>query len=287
MPPSWSCSAGSQRDAGWRDGSRRSAPFPGVRGAGDRDRAGAGLAGPQAGPVRLRHLPAGRGGASPTPSASAWDPEDRRIVFITKALGDHTGRLAKSLRVGQSVTVEGPYGCFTFGRCGAAPGLDRRRYRHHPLRCPHEASGAPARRRGAAAPAGRSVPHHPPRSTRLPCPACATTPRAAGVRLHILVDARDGRLTARAHSRGRAGLVRGQLLVLRAQRLRHCVAAGPGRARGAGRAALPPGALRHALGRFATVWTHFGGAAGRAKTARTQTLANRSPFNVLEQSQPT
>lgn len=38
----------------------------------------------------------------------------RRLVFITKALGDHTGRLRERLKIGMPVTVEGPYGCFDF-----------------------------------------------------------------------------------------------------------------------------------------------------------------------------
>ncbi|NMF88271.1 ferredoxin reductase family protein [Aromatoleum petrolei] len=53
-------------------------------------------------------------GAHPYTIASAWSPDDRRLVFITKALGDHTGRLRDRLKVGMPVTVEGPYGCFDF-----------------------------------------------------------------------------------------------------------------------------------------------------------------------------
>lgn len=53
-------------------------------------------------------------GAHPYTIASAWDPDQRRIVMITKALGDHTSKLPERLRVGQPVTVEGPYGCFDF-----------------------------------------------------------------------------------------------------------------------------------------------------------------------------
>ena len=55
-----------------------------------------------------------REGAHPYTIASAWNPADRRLVFITKALGDHTLRLRHWLRVGMPVTVEGPYGCFDF-----------------------------------------------------------------------------------------------------------------------------------------------------------------------------
>ena len=55
-----------------------------------------------------------REGAHPYTIASAWRAEDHRIVFITKALGDHTRRLPERLKVGMPVTVEGPYGCFDF-----------------------------------------------------------------------------------------------------------------------------------------------------------------------------
>ncbi|WP_428035407.1 ferredoxin reductase family protein [Amphritea sp.] len=55
-----------------------------------------------------------REGAHPYTIASAWNPDERRIVFITKALGDHTGRLREQLTTGMPVTVEGPYGCFDF-----------------------------------------------------------------------------------------------------------------------------------------------------------------------------
>lgn len=55
-----------------------------------------------------------REGAHPYTIASAWDPALRRIVFITKALGDHTRRLHERLKPGLPVVVEGPYGCFDF-----------------------------------------------------------------------------------------------------------------------------------------------------------------------------
>ncbi len=53
-------------------------------------------------------------GAHPYTIASAWHPDEQRIVFITKALGDHTGRLHETLEAGMPVSIEGPYGCFTF-----------------------------------------------------------------------------------------------------------------------------------------------------------------------------
>ena len=53
-------------------------------------------------------------GAHPYTIASTWDATERRIVFIIKALGDHTSKLHQILKVGDVVTVEGPYGCFNF-----------------------------------------------------------------------------------------------------------------------------------------------------------------------------
>ncbi|MBB5509111.1 ferredoxin reductase family protein [Paraburkholderia atlantica] len=53
-------------------------------------------------------------GAHPYTIASAWNPRVPRVVFLTKELGDHTSRLKDRLREGMPVTVEGPYGCFTF-----------------------------------------------------------------------------------------------------------------------------------------------------------------------------
>lgn len=53
-------------------------------------------------------------GAHPYTIASAWNPQQPQVTFITKALGDHTSRLPQTLHVGDLVTIEGPYGCFTF-----------------------------------------------------------------------------------------------------------------------------------------------------------------------------
>lgn len=55
-----------------------------------------------------------REGAHPYTIASAWDPAQRCLVFVTKALGDHTSRLPERLQPGMPVEVEGPYGCFDF-----------------------------------------------------------------------------------------------------------------------------------------------------------------------------
>lgn len=52
--------------------------------------------------------------AHPFTIASAWNEQQQQLVFITKALGDHTRSMMESLKVGDSVQVEGPYGCFDF-----------------------------------------------------------------------------------------------------------------------------------------------------------------------------
>lgn len=52
-------------------------------------------------------------GAHPFTIASS-DHGDGQVTFQIKALGDYTKRLEHKLKVGQSVTVEGPYGRFNF-----------------------------------------------------------------------------------------------------------------------------------------------------------------------------
>lgn len=53
-------------------------------------------------------------GAHPYTIASAWDPRVPQVVFCKKELGDHTSGLKDRLTAGMPVTVEGPYGRFTF-----------------------------------------------------------------------------------------------------------------------------------------------------------------------------
>lgn len=48
------------------------------------------------------------------PYTIAWDPDEHRLTFITKALGYYTAHLSERLRVSMPVTVEGPYGGFDF-----------------------------------------------------------------------------------------------------------------------------------------------------------------------------
>ncbi|WP_079432972.1 ferric reductase-like transmembrane domain-containing protein [Zoogloea sp. LCSB751] len=127
-------------------------------------------------------------GAHPYTIASAWDAAERRIVFITKALGDHTGRLRDSLRVGMPVRVEGPYGCFDFEDkkprqiwIGAGIGI----------------TPFVARMKQLARDAGtqRIDLFHPTADfEQAAIDKLVADAAAAGVRLHLLVGKRDGRL---------------------------------------------------------------------------------------------
>lgn len=129
-----------------------------------------------------------REGAHPYTIASAWNPDDRRIVFITKALGDHTGRLRERLKVGMPVTVEGPYGCFDFGDAqprqiwigagiGITPFIARLKQR-------------------AATPEARTIDLFHPTTDFDPTAIDRLTADAdaAGVHMHLLVSSKDGRL---------------------------------------------------------------------------------------------
>ena len=53
-------------------------------------------------------------GQHPFTIASAWHPEERKIAFVAKELGDFTGTLKDRARIGAPVEIEGPYGSFTF-----------------------------------------------------------------------------------------------------------------------------------------------------------------------------
>ncbi|WP_018181048.1 ferredoxin reductase family protein [Kaistia granuli] len=127
--------------------------------------------------------------------ASDWQPDRPRITFVTKALGDHTSRLRERLRVGQEVRVEGPYGCFTFdddcthqiwvgGGIGITPFIARMK---HLALC-------------AAAPdwpEGQKVDlfHTTSDVDAAALARLDADAKAAGARLHLLISARDGRLT--------------------------------------------------------------------------------------------
>lgn len=127
-------------------------------------------------------------GAHPYTIASAWNPADRHLTFITKALGDHTSRLRERLKVGMPITVEGPYGCFDFedaqshqvwigAGIGITPFVARLKHR-------------------AATPDTKVVDLFHPTADfeQAAIDRLTADADAAGVRLHLLVDGKDGRL---------------------------------------------------------------------------------------------
>lgn len=129
-----------------------------------------------------------REGPHPYTIASAWDAQARRIVFITKALGDHTSKLHDNLRGGQRVTVEGPYGRFDFhdqrprqiwigAGIGITPFIARMQQR-------------------ARTPSPQEIDlfHPTGEFAQAAIDKLTADARAADVRLHLLVSPRDGRL---------------------------------------------------------------------------------------------
>lgn len=132
-----------------------------------------------------------RDGAHPYTLASAWDPTEPRIGFVAKALGDHTGKLAETLKPGMPVTVEGPYGCFTFeddcpvqiwvgGGIGVTPFI---------------AAMKALKRQGG--PGRREVHlfHTTSQIDQAALDRLEQDAREAGIHWHLTIDARDGRLT--------------------------------------------------------------------------------------------
>lgn len=135
-------------------------------------------------------------GAHPYTIASDWNDKDRRITFVTKELGDHTSRLREKLHVGQDVKIEGPYGCFDFdngqphqiwigGGIGITPFIAGMKHialqrRAHPDQA----------HRPAIDLFHTTADHDETAIAKLKADA-----EAAGIRLHVLVDARDGLLT--------------------------------------------------------------------------------------------
>jgi predicted ferric reductase len=128
-------------------------------------------------------------GAHPFTITSAW-VGDGRLGFLIKGLGDYTRRLPTILRPGDAVRIEGPYGCFDFegGRrqqvwVGAGIGITPFVARMQHL---------------AAHPDGRRIDLFHPTAVDDPLALgrLRSDAAAAGVHLHVLVDARDGRLDA-------------------------------------------------------------------------------------------
>jgi predicted ferric reductase len=134
-------------------------------------------------------------GAHPYTIASGWREEIPRITFVVKKLGDHTQRLREKLRVGQSVKVEGPYGRFTFdddcarqiwigGGIGITPFIGRMK---HMARYKEEQDW----------PEGQQIDlfHSTADVDNEALDKLAGDAKSADVRLHVLIDARDGWLT--------------------------------------------------------------------------------------------
>ncbi|TJV72636.1 MAG: ferric reductase [Mesorhizobium sp.] len=134
-------------------------------------------------------------GAHPYTIASGWNDGDRKITFVTKELGDHTSRLRQKLSVGQHVRIEGPYGCFDFengqprqiwigGGIGITPFIAGMK---------HIALERQAKREQLLPAVDlfhTTADYDEKAIVKLKADA-----EAANIRLHIFVDARDGRLT--------------------------------------------------------------------------------------------
>lgn len=134
-------------------------------------------------------------GAHPFTIASCWNDRDRRINFVTKELGDHTRQLRDVLQVGQPVKIEGPCGCFDFdngqprqiwigGGIGITPFIAGMKHiaqqrREHPDR------PSPV----------IDLFHSTTDYDETAIGKLEEDAQAAAIRLHVLVDARDGRLT--------------------------------------------------------------------------------------------
>lgn len=129
-------------------------------------------------------------GPPPYTIASAWSEQERRITFIAKGLGDHTRRLPEKLHVGQEVRIEGPYGCFSFdddcarqiwigGGIGITPFIARMQYL--------------AQSAGGARPE-IDLFYSTAEVDEEALDKLKADAAAAHIRLHVLIDTRDGRL---------------------------------------------------------------------------------------------
>lgn len=135
-------------------------------------------------------------GAHPFTIASAWNPSEHRLTFIAKELGDYTQCLPDTLRIGQPVKVEGPYGCFTFdddcarqiwigGGIGITPFIARMK------QLAMDRQGYSGRQRTQTI----DLFHTTTDWSEDAIGKLAADAEAAGVRLHVLHDPRDGLLT--------------------------------------------------------------------------------------------
>ena len=130
-----------------------------------------------------------REGAHPFTISSAWSG-DGHMNFLIKELGDYTRVLPQRLKVGDPVKIEGPYGCFNFnsecarqiwvgGGIGITPFVARmEELKLQPFDRPVDLFYA------TASPYNLAI--HKLRRLA----------REARVTLHVMVEAKDGRLTA-------------------------------------------------------------------------------------------
>ncbi|NLC37555.1 MAG: ferric reductase [Alcaligenaceae bacterium] len=131
-----------------------------------------------------------REGFHPYTIASDWRVADPCITFAVKELGDHTSTLRERLKVGQPVSVEGPYGRFTFddtrprqiwigGGIGVTPFIARSKYL------------------ATHANTGKQVDffHSTGEVDEQALALIAENASHTDIRLHVLIDARDGYLT--------------------------------------------------------------------------------------------
>ncbi|THK36205.1 ferric reductase [Ensifer sp. MPMI2T] len=134
-------------------------------------------------------------GAHPYTIASAWNDKSRRITFVAKELGDHTSRLREKLQVGQEVRIEGPYGCFDFdngqarqiwigGGIGITPFIAGMKH------LAQERDVHPDQPYPLVDLFHTTAEYDATAIDKLKADALA-----AGIRLHVLIDARDGLLT--------------------------------------------------------------------------------------------
>ncbi len=130
-------------------------------------------------------------GAHPYTIASSWEADAPQITFFTKALGDHTSRLEQTLKPGQPVTIEGPYGCFTFdddrpvqiwigGGVGITPFIGRMQHL--------------AKNRATVTQTIHLF-HSTAEVDEAALHNLAEDAQAANIHLHVLIDSRDGFLT--------------------------------------------------------------------------------------------
>ncbi|WP_374309489.1 ferric reductase-like transmembrane domain-containing protein [Methylocella sp.] len=168
--------------------------YPGVRALETTIALEKGWPGHAAGQFAFKIADAAEGG-HPYTIASAWRPDERTVTFVIKELGDYTRRLHEKLRVGMPTIVEGPYGCFTFDDdrprqiwIGAGAGVTPFLARLKHMALQRDAPDWPSCQRAY-------LYHTTAEIDEAALESLAADAAEADVRLHILVDARDGRLT--------------------------------------------------------------------------------------------